>query len=646
MRNRIVNTTHRSGLSDRRDLAYLARRAQGGAGLIGLRGSQGVAEYLLGPGSPGGGGEWDRLPPRPSSADGVAYYDAVVIPPLRERADALRALGARTFAQVAHGGASVSWPQISPAIGPSTVPDSFDARIPHALTDEQIQQLVLVFAHGIRRIHAAGVDAAEIHAAHGYLVMQFLSPHYNRRTDRWGGSVDNRLRFLREIIAAARTMTDGEIPIGLRLGYDGDGSGRGITIDGAVEIARAVADDLAYISVSGGTSTGVADGQDGAYVSPWYRPPAYNADAAAALRAAVDVPILVTGRIADAALADSLIADGTADLIGMVRGLIADPDLPAKAQSGRPSEIRMCLGLSECHHIGRFDVPVTCAVNAASGREDEIAITPADRKKVVAVVGAGPAGMEAARVAALRGHTVYLGDSHRHLGGTVALLGRDPNRRNLRDHAAFFEAVLPRLGVEMLLGHTVTADDILAFEADAVILATGGRPRVPEIDGFDQVRGTLTALDVLEGRMPNTERVIVYGGVDNDVGPPTIAEFLADAGHVVSLVCEQPDFAAGAEDATRFALLQRLKRKAVDIAQTARVTRIDALGATILDTFTRAEWRVDDVTLVIACGQTPADELHTQLAERGVSCELIGDALAPRRIMHATLEGARAALAI
>jgi 2,4-dienoyl-CoA reductase-like NADH-dependent reductase (Old Yellow Enzyme family)/thioredoxin reductase len=646
VKNRIVSTTHASSLPRDRDLAYLARKAEGGVGFIGLSGGSGVIHYGLGPGTPGGVGEWDRKAPSPVSAEGIAFYDNLVLPGLRERAELLHAKGAHCFAQIAHGGGSQHWPLMMPPLGPSDVPDPYDGHVPHALTDEQIEELIVAFAHGVRRIREAGVDAAEIHGAHGYLVMQFLSPYYNRRTDKWGGSAENRTRFLREIIAVARRLAGDEFPIGLRLGYEGDGQGRGLTVKDAVEVARQVATQVAYISVSGGSYSGLADGFNGAYVSPWYREPAYNASAAAAVRAAAGVPVLLTGRIADAALAESLLAEGSADLIGMVRALIADPDLPAKAREGKADQVRMCLGLSECHHIGRHRVPITCAVNAASGREQEMAIQPAAETKTVVVVGAGPAGLEAARVAALRGHHVYLADSRRHIGGTVRLLGQDPNRRNLLDHAAYFETVLPRLNVELLLGNRVTADDIRSFGADAVILATGSVPVVPEIEGLRETSGVLTAIEVLGGRTPGGEHVLVVGGTDNHLAAPTIAEYLTDLGHRVTMVSEQVDFASGAEDATRLALLQRLKKKHVRVALTSRVVSVDADGATIMDTFTHEHRREPGVALLLACGMTPNDELYRELSAHGIAGQVIGDALAPRRIMHATVEGARAGLAV
>ena len=645
--NRIVNTTHSSSLPQDRDLAYLQHRARGGVALMGLSGGPGVLAYSLGPGTAGGVYEWDRKPPSPLTSEGVAYYDGLAIPYLEARAKVIHAEGAHCFAQVAHGGAAQHWPTMTPALGPSNVPDPYDAHVPHALSETEVEELIFTFAQGIRRVRDAGVDLAEIHGAHGYMLMQFLSPHFNRREDAWGGTREKRVRIVREIIAAARRLVGSEFPIGLRLGYEGFGQGRGINLDEACGIARLLAPHVAYISVSGGSYSGFGDGFEGAYVSPWYREPAYNAEAAAAVReAAGGVPVLVTGRIADASIAEALIREGAADMVGMVRALIADPDLPNKARAGQAGEIRMCLGLSECHHIGRSRVAVTCAVNAAAGREAEMAVTPAEVRKTVLVIGAGPAGLEASRVAALRGHKVYLCDEASELGGTVRVLARDPNRRNLLDQAAFFETALAPLDVELVLGHRVSADYVAGFEADAVIVATGAQPIIPEIPGLPGDPRVVTALQVLRGEVEVGARALVVGGADNHLAAPTLADYLAELGCEVELASEQVDFAAGGEDGVRFALLKRLKNKRVRLSLCTRLAELDGGVARLVDTFSGEVREVLDVTVVLACGMRPDDRLYRELHGRVAALQLVGDALAPRRIMHATVEGARAALAI
>jgi 2,4-dienoyl-CoA reductase-like NADH-dependent reductase (Old Yellow Enzyme family)/thioredoxin reductase len=642
IRNRIVNTTHGTGLGEARDIRYLQERARGGAGLLGVHASAGIYGYAPGFGPQSATPDWDEKAIAPLTAAGIAHYDDTVIPWMRRRSEVVHEAGAACFAQVFHPGAARHGATADPALGPSAVRDPYEAHMPRPLRDHEIEELAWAFAHGIRRAREGGMDAAEVHAAHGYLVSQFLSPYFNQRDDRWGGSRENRVRFPRTILEHARAMVGADFPIGIRVGIDADGHGRGITVDEQAAMCELLAPHVDYISVSGGSYAGFGDGAEVAYVSPWYTAPGFNVDAAAAVKARVDVPVIVTGRIADVAIAESILADGAADMIGMVRALIADPDLPNKAREGRAHEIRMCLGMSECHAIGPHRVPVTCAVNAAAAREAEMEITPAPIPKTVVVVGAGPAGMEAARVAARRGHRVYLADSRRTIGGTPAVLALDPNRRNLRDHAAYFETQLRALGVELMLGNEVTAQELIDFAPDAVVVATGGRPYVPKGLGPEHV---VHALDVLRGT-PTADTVVVVGGLDKHLGPPTIAEFLVDQGRRVELISEQFDFASGIEDGTRIPLMQRLRAKGVQVSLCHRLVAAGDGTVDVVDSFTHDLRRINNATAVLACGSIPDERLADALRDHIPEIHVVGDATAPRRIMHATLDGARAAMTI
>ncbi|MET0782536.1 MAG: FAD-dependent oxidoreductase [Microbacterium sp.] len=647
--NRIFSPTHGASVSETRDLRFLQERARGGAGLLGLGVGGGVHEYSVGPERDAVDGPydpaWDGVLPSPLSRSGVQMYDDKVIPVLSRRAAVIHGEGSHCYAQVAHGGAADHWPHLRPHLGPSSVADPYEGHVPHALTSDEIGELTLAFAHGVRRVKEAGVDAAELHGAHGYLLAQFLSPFYNRREDAWGGSVENRAKIILDIITAARGLVGPEYPIGIRIGCDGDGRERGLTVAALVETCVLLAPHVAYISISNGNYTGFGLGMESAYVASWYREPGFNVPVAAEVKRAVDVPVLVTGRIIDPSIAESILADGAADMIGMVRALIADPELPRKTRDGRAGEIRMCVGLSECHHAGKNRVPMTCAVNAAAAREAEMEIHPAAERKTVIVVGAGPAGMEAARVAALRGHEVYLCDAERELGGTIRVLAMDPNRRNLLDHRAYFETELERLGVQMVLGNRVDADELVEFGADAVIVATGGVPIVPDVDGIAGAN-VVGALDVLRGVATVGENVLVVAGHDNHLAAPTLAELLVDQGRRVQMISEHVDFAHGVEEIARFAVLHRLKTKGVRISMLTRLAQIVDGDAIIVDAFTADEQRIRDATVVLACGLTPNDRLARQLAGRVGHVALVGDALAPRRLMHATIEGARAALRV
>jgi 2,4-dienoyl-CoA reductase-like NADH-dependent reductase (Old Yellow Enzyme family)/thioredoxin reductase len=645
VRNRLVNTTHGTALGEARDLRYLQERARGGVGFMGLHGSDGIFGYAVGPGGHSATPDWDGKAPSPVTDEGVAFYDNRVIPYLRKRADVIHAEGAACYAQMYHLGAAPHAQRMYPALAPSAVADPYDSLMPHPLTTGQIEELIFAFAHGVRRIKEAGLDAAEIHGAHGYLVHEFFSPYFNRRTDQWGGSRENRVRFVLTIIAEARKLVGPDFPIGIRVGLDGDGHHNGLTVDELAEIGALLSDHVAYISVSGGSYSGFGDGFETAYVSPWYKEPGFNVPMAAAMKRKVTCPVIVTGRIADLSIAEGILADGAADMIGMVRALVADPELPRKALEGRAGAVRMCLGLSECHYIGPHRVPMTCAVNAAAAREAEMDIVPAESPKTVLVVGAGPGGLEAARVAALRGHKVFLCDRERVIGGTVRILAMDPNRRNLRDHAVFFENELRKLDVEMLLGHEVTADVVVEFAPDAVVIATGGLPLIPDVPGIGQAN-VVTGLDVLRGIATVGPRAIVVGGLDRHIAAPTVAEFLVDKGSTVEYISEHLDFAHGAEDGTRLPLMHRMLNKGVTFSALHRLERMEGDTAVLLNTFTRAERRVDGVTVVLACGLVPDDGLERELRGKVATVHVVGDSLAPRRIMHATVEGARAGQAI
>jgi pyruvate/2-oxoglutarate dehydrogenase complex dihydrolipoamide dehydrogenase (E3) component len=237
---------------------------------------------------------------------------------------------------------------------------------------------------------------------------------------------------------------------------------------------------------------------------------------------------------------------------------------------------------------------------------------------------------------------VYLADARRTIGGTPAILALDPNRRNLRDHTPWFDGELRRLGVELVLGNRVTADELAEFGADVVVVATGGVPLVP--DGIDRTT-VVPALDVLQGA-PTADRVVVLGGFDKHLGPPTIAELLADQGKEVELVSEQFDFAQAVEDGTRYVLRSRLAAKGVRVSLLHRVDRIDAAGPVVVDLLARSERVVEGASVVLCAGLVPDDSLARELAGRVPEVRVVGDALAPRRIMHATLEGARTGVAL
>jgi 2,4-dienoyl-CoA reductase-like NADH-dependent reductase (Old Yellow Enzyme family)/thioredoxin reductase len=644
VRNRLMMTTHQTGLAEGRTLRYLEERSKGGVGLIGINAGEGVHNYSAGPGRffPDYAGDFDVRPLNPASPEGIRYYDEKVIPVLRKRAEAVHRHGAVCIGQVLHLGNSIQHAgALRLAMAPSPVPDEFDIDVPHELEVEEIAELVQVFAHGARRVKEAGLDGVEIHAAHGYLINQFLSPHANRRDDQYGGNPDKRLRFLLEILDATRELVGPSFPIGVRIAGEEFREG-GLALEEVKQIARRLNNRLDYINVSGGNHMGLT--QDGvmlAYVSPSYVPPGPNVPMAAAIKAVVDIPVIVAGRINDPVLAEGILADGSADMVGMARAFIADPDFANKAREGRTEDIRTCIVTNECHYVGRRR-PVMCAINAAAGREAEMDFAPAQTRKLVLVVGGGPAGMEAARTAALRGHRVLLSERRTELGGNLSIIARDPNRRQVGDLVVYLQSQLKKLGVELLLGEEISPEMVGELAPDAVVLATGAEPYVPPIPGAEDER-VVTCLQVLRGEATVGQRVLVLGGLEDHLPAPTVAEFLADQGKSVEVVSELMTVGQGIESATQYLLTKRLLEKEVTLSPLTGVLAIRGGTVVVRNTFTRRERRIEGIdTVVLACGGRSNTQLARALKGRVKELHSIGDCLAPRRILSAVLDGSRA----
>jgi NADPH-dependent 2,4-dienoyl-CoA reductase/sulfur reductase-like enzyme len=479
----------------------------------------------------------------------------------------------------------------------------------------------------------AGFDGIELHAAHGYIGQQFLSPLLNRRTDHYGGSFDNRMRFLVETMRAVRGAIKDAIPVGLRLtGPEPEG---GLTIPDVVEVARrAEAEGMAYISMSGGTYSGLFNGAHLPYVAPAFIAPGPNVPVSAAVKQAVKVPVMVTGRIADMDFAEKIVADGKADIIGMVRGLIADPRLIEKAFAGKGERAIPCIACNDCHY-GR---PVTCAVNAATGREASMEPRMTTESKRILVVGAGPAGMECAAAAARRGHHVTLVDRNKELGGMLALLGRTSEQARFADYTGYMKRTLADLPVDVSLGKEVDTKYVAWLKPDAVVIATGAS----YLPMLSYGSGAVDAVAALTSPAGLGKRVAVSAGKDDHLPALIVADYLARNGHAVALLCEVAAPGQAVEPASLNLLLKRLSERGVAMRPPTAAMRLEGRTLTVRNSLTRAESEVADVdSLVVIDGRQPVDGLAAQLKGLVKDIHVIGDALSPRRMMHATLDGAR-----
>jgi 2,4-dienoyl-CoA reductase-like NADH-dependent reductase (Old Yellow Enzyme family) len=629
-RNRIMMSTHGPRLPQPRYLRYLDERARGGIGLAGFNlGPLGVMQFPFGPGVPGQPSmEPDAIPTHPLTAAGRAYYDSM-IPTVREWAGAVQQHGVLAVAQLYHAGAAQHSDNFMPAIAPSLVVDEYERQRPHPLTAAEIGDLIEAYALCGRRALEAGYDAVEIHSAHGYLVQQFLSPLTNHRTDEWGGSFDNRVRFLEGIIGAVRAAVDDAIPVGVRLtGREPEG---GLTADDLAAIARRIERaGGGYVSISGGTYSGHWRGAGQAYVASALMPPAPNVPVASAVKAAVAIPVMVGGSIATLDQAERIVAEGHADIACLVRALVAEPQLVAKGFRGEPA--RPCIGGNECHY-GR---PIMCAVNPAAGREAEMDVAPAAALRRVLVVGAGPAGIECALWAAARGHAVTLAEQGDEIGGALRTLARTSGQSRFGDYLEHSRRRLAAAPVDLRLGTRVDAAAARALAPEIVVVASGATwsPR----DG-------VAAIDALARPDALGATVTVVGGRDDHLPPLVTADFLARSGRRVTLLVETASPGTAIESASLFALLRRLYEAGVEIRPFTAATRLADGVLHVRHTLTNAAGAIEQPGTVIDVDARTADATAaTRFAGLGARVHVIGDALAPRRMLHATLDGSRLAL--
>lgn len=631
--NRMMLTTHEPKMSERRYFRYLETRLAGGAGMIGIPVLHEAISTLAFADSGNldhvGVDDIDNGPDAETDA-GEAYYDHLLLPRLRARADLAHKYGAIAFGQVANRGA-IRLPETFQAmISPSGLVDPQVCAQPHELSTGEVRRVIALFARAASRVQRGGLDGVEVHATHGYLIEQFLSETTNQRTDEYGGSLANRTRFLVEVVAAIRQACGPDFPIGMRIsGHQAEPGG--LTTHDICQIVRAVESDLAYVNVTAGTIMGIHGSVVLPYVASALFEPGFNAGAAAAIKAAVSIPVGLTGRMNDPDLMEKFLEDGVCDFIGTARTLLADPDFIRKIQRGQPGQIHRCIGINECHYPAQVSA---CPVNPWAGREDELDLPAPVRRKRVLVIGGGPAGLMASKAAAERGHSVVLAERSDRLGGKVAILTRDPIRKEMANFIEDLVRDVHAAGVEVRLGREVTPADVAAFEAETVVVATGSVPDVPHLPGGI---ATYSGLSVLEEDISRIgDRVLVVGGRNDHVAPLAAADYLASNGKSVTLISECMLPGQSAEPSILHALTKRLLENAVDIRPLTRLLT-QGTAPELMNVFTGDSvplQPVDAVVFVTTSTPVPFPEVAGEFYR-------IGDALAPRRLPHATLDGAR-----
>lgn len=615
VRNRILSTAHLTnfaseGLPSARHREYWRAKARGGVGMIITEGS------LVHPSS------------QSPETRFIELWRDETIEPLREIGAAVRAEGAVLVAQLNHMG--VGW-----TATPWQRPTGLRA---HGMTLAEIADLVDAFASAARRVREAGLDGIEIHAAHGYLIEQFLSPLTNQRTDGYGGSEQARMRLLVEVLRAVREAAGPGLAVGIRVGGDQFTPG-GLDLDDMRRIVPAVLAEapVDFVNVSFYRNSRFGPGSNS--IVPMYVPEGRFVDLAEGIKQVVDVPVFCVNRIVDPRMAEDILAAGRADMVAMTRAHIADPELTRKAAEGRFDEIRPCIGINEgClgQVMSGSASPMTCAVNPSAGHEHE-PVTPAEQPLAVAVIGGGMAGMEVARVAASRGHRVRLFETADHLGGQLSLASRIPGLKDMGRPVAYYERQFELLGVDVRLGAHVDADDLAALDADVFVLATGSRSADWRETGLSATPDLpwLAARDAFDAGAPG-RRILVFA-TDQTMEPLGLADRLATDGARVTLATPAAGLGALVENVTRPFILDRLTRGGVELAILSRLehaenglalVRGDRAGST-----TRVAEEFD--LLVIAGGAVAIDGLR-DADVGGRALHVIGDAYAPRKLVAAT----------
>ena len=616
--------TDTGGISEQQ-IAYYAERAKGGVGLVMVESAAVDRKFA---------GQYQN----------VCIDNRLYVPSHHQLVEAVHSHGAKIALQLFHPGRNVATEAYAELthgqqpVAPSPIPVPGSSIVPRALTMEEIEELVEEFAAAAERARMADYDAVEVHGAHGHLINQFMSPRINQRTDRYGGTVENRIRFAVEIIRRIKEKVEVTFPVTFRLTAEETVEG-GYTIEDSkryAQYAEAAGADAMHVTM--GFHHGDKDMVD-RVICPQSFPQGWRVPYAEAIKQVVKVPVIAVGA-REPEFAEDVLREGKADFIAIARGLLADPKWLQNTAEGRVEDIRKCISCLYCLDSYKA-AQVRCAVNASVGREREfIPLRPAVVKKKVLIVGSGPAGMEAARIAVQRGHEVSLYEKASTLGaGQLSLCAMPPHKEMVNWLRDYLITQVEKSNIELHLGTEVTPETVEKAKPDVLIIATGARPKMLDIPGINN-ENVVTAHDVLGSKVEIREqKVAILGGWST--GCET-AGFLAEKANRVWVIDCAPASSRGRgiTEINRLDLLVRLREsKNVTFLNEHDLREICTNGITVADKKNGEEYFLTVDTVILAAGLTPVNELAAQLAGKVSEIYTIGDALEPRNIATAIYEG-------